>query len=173
MTPKKSNRGGFREENLKSFRLENFKIRGVKVFAGTFGYSLAFIKAVQATPAGALAFVDNEIYLLKFIRAANALLGTANELPEGFATWKEFREMNEARISEVNRKEKQKLLMPRAEAKTKNGEAWAFVFGEIDRACNEWPPEHAGRTAIELFARYTKWREEFRSAGKEKFEKAA
>ena len=74
MTKKKSNHGGFREENLKSFKLENISVEGVRVFANTFGYSLAFIKAVQATPAGATAFVGNRIFVLKFVKAANDYL---------------------------------------------------------------------------------------------------
>lgn len=132
---------------------QSWRIRGVKVFSGKTGYSLAFIKAVQATPEGADAFKDNEIHLLKFVRAANALLGTANELPEGFATWKEFREMNEARIAEVKRKEIQKLMMDTSIVKRQIAEGVALMFDELDRRDREQPPALSGRNSVEISER--------------------
>ena len=79
MTDKKENRGGYRPETVAA-NLKSWRIRGVKVFCGKTGYSLAFVKAVQATPAGAESFTDNEIDLLKFVKAANELLAEGKEI---------------------------------------------------------------------------------------------
>ena len=129
------------------------RIYGIRVFSERTGYSLALIKAVRETSAGAEAFKENDIWLLKFVRAANLLLNTANELPKGFATWKEFREMNEARISEVNRKKAQGLLMATADGKRQAGDAMAMTFSELDRRDRELPPALAGRNAVEISER--------------------
>jgi hypothetical protein len=152
MTDKKENRGGYRPEAVAA-NLKSWRIRGVKVFCGKTGYSLAFVKAVQATPAGAESFTDNEIDLLKFVKAANELLGTATDLPAGFATWKEFREMNEARIAEVKRLEAQKLVMKTSEVKRQVAEGVGLLFSELDRRDREQPPALAGRSAVEISER--------------------
>jgi hypothetical protein len=150
MNIKKKNHGGAREG---AGQPQGFRIRGVKVFSGKTGYSLAFIKAVQATPAGAEAFKDNEIDLLKFVKAANELLNTATDLPAGFATWKEFREMNEARIAEVKRKEAQRLVIEMSEVKRQVAEGVGMLFSELDRRDRECPPAFAGRDSISISER--------------------
>ena len=148
-------------------------IYGLRKFSVQYGFTMEQINAVRETVNGAASVRHNDVDPAAFCRAFNELVATASELPKEFSSWKVYLESRRAKIADVELQEVKKLLMPRAVAKTKNGAAWAFVFSQIDRACNEWPPEHAGRTAVELFTRYTKWREEFRAEAKEKFESAA
>jgi hypothetical protein len=171
MTPK-SKKGGARACAGRPEETDK-RIRGVKVFSALTGYSLAFIKAVQATQAGAEAFKDNEIYLIRFVRAANKLLGTANELPTGFATWKEFNEMQVARTNEVKRKEAQKLVMETSEVKRQIGEGVGMMFSELDRRDREQPPGMAGRSAMEISERMLADTKGIKKALAQKFQEIA
>ena len=128
-------------------------IQGHRNFSLITGFPLSFVKAVLATAEGAKAVNQNRIKSLQFILVANKLLHTANELPAGFSTWKEFREMNEARIAEVKRKESQKLSMSTAEGQRQAADVMAMTFSELDRRDRELPPSLAGRNAVEISER--------------------
>ena len=129
------------------------KVEGLKKFAGDTLYPLPWIKAVLATPEGSGALRKNVVNSLLFIKASNKLLKATSELPKEFATWREFREMNEARISEVKRKEVQKLFMQTSDGQRQAADAMAMTFSELDRRDRELPPALAGRNAVEISER--------------------
>jgi hypothetical protein len=62
-----------------------------------------------------------------------------------------------------------KLLMPVADAKRHNAEAWSFIFDRLEHLCLEKPPTLAGRTAIEIFEQLTAFKEKMRTDAKDKF----
>ena len=141
-------------ENLPRGRKENpfEKTEGMRAFCAKWGCSLAQLKlAKEKGCPGFLA--GNRMDPLKIIPFIFKLLLTANDLPDGFGTWKEFREMNEARIAEVKRKEAQRLVMDTSEVKRQIGEGVGLMFNELDRRDREQPPALAGRNAVEISER--------------------
>ena len=153
------------------------KVDGLKKFSAEYGFSMEQIKAVMKTPDGAAAIgishiVDPPKFCRAFVKFLNQVAD--GDLPKGITTWKEACEYQRAQILEVEKLEAKGKVMSRDEAKRQNGEAWAFSFDYWNRRlCNEGPPEHAGRNAIELFQRYTKLVEDWRKEAQDRFEKAA
>lgn len=144
----------------------------IRQAAGALHYTEAEIKLCKNT--GSKAFisggrVDSGI----LIPDLNDLLHQSSDLPKGFTSWKEFGESRRAKISDVELQEKKKLVMETAQARRQNGEAWAFVFSQLERHCLESPPNLAGRSAVEIFERLTQFKETMRKTAQEKFEKAA
>ena len=134
------------------------------------GYPLAFIVAVKNTPEGAKAFERNRIWPLLFVRAANLLLHSANELPAGFSTWKEFDQMQVALIHKTERLKVERLVMETADARAQSATAMGITFSELERFCRELPPAMAGLPAVEIYKRLTNEVESIRKNLKQKFE---
>jgi hypothetical protein len=75
-----------------------------------------------------------------------------------------------ARLARENAREAGEL-MPVADAKRFNAEAWSFIFDRLEHLCLEKPPALAGRTAIEIFEQLSEFKEKMRRDAKEKFTK--
>jgi hypothetical protein len=61
-------------------------------------------------------------------------------------------------------------MMLISDARRQCGEAWSFVFSELQRGENELPPGLAGRSAVEIFERLHAFTERLRKEAKAKFE---
>lgn len=138
--------------------------------ASTIGAPIALIKSAKRN--GCKAFlpgnrVDSEI-LLPFLFG---MLTTASNLPSGFSSWKEVLESERAKREGIKRQQDEKCVMPTDEAKRQAGEAWAWVFAELERAERELPPSLAGGTAVDIGKRLHSFTETVRRTAKEKFEK--
>ena len=125
----------------------------MKAFAAEWGCSVAMLRVAKAK--GSPGFesgsrIGPPQVILRFLFK---MLSSANDLPAGFATWKEFGEMQVALTNEVKRKEAQKLVMETSEVKRQIGEGVGLMFNELDRRDREQPPALAGRTSIEISER--------------------
>ena len=131
----------------------NSKTEGQKAFCSKWGCSLAMLRVAKAK--GSPGFhsgnrVGPPEDVIKFLFK---MLSSANDLPAGFATWKEFGEMQVALTNEVKRKEAQRLVMDTSEVKRQIGEGVGLIFNELDRRDRENPPALAGRSAQEISER--------------------
>lgn len=101
------------------------------------------------------------------------LIAKGSEIPEGFTSWKEVLEAEKARRETIRRKTDERETMPTVEARRQNGEAWAFVFAELDRLSMEYAAALSGLPPIEIHERLCAFREKLRADAKSKFESAA
>jgi len=93
--------------------------------------------------------VDCEV----LVRDMNDMLRTATDLPAGFASWDEFGKSRRAKISDIELQEKQKLLMPTAEAVRHAATAGGMFMSELERLGRELPPALAGMPVSGVAAR--------------------
>jgi hypothetical protein len=124
------------------------RVEGMKVFCAKWGCSTAMLKTAKQK--GCAGFYQNRIDPLVVIPFIFNIITAATNLPDGLASWKEVREMNDALISEVKRKEAQKLVMLTSDGKRQAADAMASTFSELDRRDRELPPALAGRSAVEI-----------------------
>lgn len=143
-----------------------------KSFAAWGNYTIEVVKFAKAKNcAGFLS--GNRIDPGLLVPAINELLNAETELPAGYTSWREFGESRRAKIADLELDEKKKLLMPIADAKKQNGEAWAFVDAKLERHVLEDPPDYAGRSAVEIGIRLRNFKETTMREARSKFEKAA
>ena len=140
--------------------------------AETLGVSRQLLAAHRKKPAAPKSLNDVAAWTLYF--AQHGRIGSApDDLRRAIAQERlEILRETKLRLARENQ-ESAKALMPVADAKRQNGEAWAFVFSEIDKLANEAPPGLAGQDAVTIHKRLIAWRESFRKAGQNKFEEAA
>lgn len=155
-------------QNLTHFPI----IEGMEVCAARLGAPLMIIKALKKS--GSLAFrkagrIDTGILIPELFRE----LATASAIPEGMGSPQDWLTTEKAKRETIKRKADEGSLMATEDAKRQNGEAWAFIFSELERLCVEAPPDYAGRSAVEIHARLTKFKEAMRVDGKRRFEEAA
>lgn len=93
-----------------------------------------------------------------------------DNLPDGFSSWKEFRERNLALIAEATMKKITKQMLEVSDAQRQAGEAMVLVFAELERRDRELPPALAGLPAVEIFKRMNADTEAIRRNLKTKFE---
>lgn len=145
---------------------------GMKQFAAWSHYTLEQIKfASNKNCKGFLQ--DGRIDAGLLVPELVDLLNRETELPKGFVSWKEFGESRRAKLADVELQEKKKSVMPIADAKKQNGEAWAFMDAKMEQLCNEAPPDYSGRPSVEIGIRLRSWKESTMREARGKFEKAA
>lgn len=137
-------------------------------FAGMLEISLDVVK--QAKKLGCKCFISggriDSLALMRFLLKERT---AANKLPEGFASWKEFGDMQRALCQEIELKERRHELMEIAEAKRQVAIACQHFDAELTRAEIELPPALAGTTSGDAFKVLHRFCQNLRQATRDKF----
>ncbi len=148
------------------------KVEGMERFCAQWHYRLAIVKMAKKN--GLPGFdAHGRVDPVKLIPALNDMISTGTNLPDGIASPQDWLATEKAKCQAVIRQKLEKSVMPTADAKRQNGEAWAFIFSQLEKLALEGPPDFAGRTAVELGIRLNGFKERMRSEAKLKFEEAA
>ena len=131
------------------------KVDGLRKFAAEYGFTLEQIKEVRKTADGAASVRQNEVDPPAFCRAFNAMVKTAEKVPLGFATWKDYDAAGKAKTTWVELKKIEGKLGEHSEFQRQAGAAVGYVFQELERMEREEPPALAGRPAVEIAERLT------------------
>ena len=125
-----------------------------------------------AKKAGCMAFkLGNRVDYLEFVKWYWANNAKSNdEVPDGFASWKEVLESEKAKREAIKRQQDEGRLMSTADAVAQAGAAMGTVFAELERRDRELPPVLAGLEPVEIFKRMMAETERIRAAIKAKFD---
>lgn len=147
-------------------------IEGIESASNRIGAPLALVKSIKKS--GSKAFLTgNRVDTGILIPELFAALAKGSELPEGINTPQDWLATEKAKCQAVVRRKLEKSVMATADAKRQNGEAWAFVFSQLEKLALEGPPDYAGRTAVELGIRLNNFKERMRVEAGKRFEEAA
>lgn len=99
-----------------------------------------------------------------------SMMAKGNELPDGFASWKEVLESEKAKREQIKRQQDEGAMMLTSDAETQAASAMALTFAELERRDRELPPALAGLPAVEIYKRMTADTETIRRNLKQKFQ---
>ena len=142
---------------------------GERRTAAVLGAPYAVVKALRL--GGSRAFltggrVDTGILVPEIIAA----LVKGSNLPPGVSTPQDWLALEKAQREKIKREVEEGQMMESAEAQRQAGEAWGFVFSELERRDRELPPALAGLSAVEIGKRMTSDTEKIRKGAKVKFD---
>ena len=129
------------------------KVDGLRKFAAEYGFTMEQIKEVRKTADGSASVRQNEVDPPAFCRAFNAMVKTAEKVPLGFATWKDYDAAGKAKTTWVELKKIEGKLGEHSEFQRQAGAAVGYVFQELERMTREQPPALSGRSSVEIAER--------------------
>jgi hypothetical protein len=96
---------------------------------------------------------------------------TGEQLPEGFATWKQYNDMIIAKRNEIRLKKDAGTVLDKEAVERENAEAEGYYFSELERFQREAPSKLAGKNEIQIHDSIDQEFKQLRVRSREKFQK--